>query len=946
MRAHFLFAAAIACSFAGVAHAQETPADLEAKGVAALKLSQTQPDAIVSAAIYFGKAVDAFEKLGDEAKTTDMNSYLYWCKKKMTAQQMEIFLKGGDAAVESVAKRMKVLEKTAPKADDAKLYFDRAEAYAQAHPGEHLLIAIRFYEIADRFKGTDRSLQAQDRSLQEMMKAGQADSAAAPTDTNPAVPAKTQSVPPAPAVASKKLVVPGAAQQKEAEKTVREIFKEEFAKNTPADKTALAQKLCAQADESKDDPAARYQLLVMAANLSAEAADFDAMAADFDKLSADFDGDLSNLQKFALGLAAARTKDAALSKLAAAFKTLIDKPDDGAANLIAGKHYFFTKGDFERAMPLLAKSVHPTLSKLARDDLARPQEPPAQIASGDAWWDAGEKSTDKDEKKRFEERAAQWYQKALPSLNGLVKMKIEKRMEAAGITMAAVAATPSKAAPAAPIKDFNPIGLWRKEDGAGLTLSEDHKLNFLDSGGSWRMDGGKLILDFDKWGRREIEITDTEKFQEGTHTYVRVAKIQNYDKGEMVNVLKYVVPTRDAITRGWSMVAGVLCCDGTTADSRLQLPFVPDNGYNLRVTLARTAGTGDIGIVLVNRFGGQVMLFISAWDSSRAGLSIINGVWADKNPTGTPFRFENNKSYEMLAEVRNAAIRVSIDGRILFEHAVEPGSFSLNGTWKLRRTDMLGLWCNRGQVEFKAIEVNGDNDPLAPQPPARRGALPPGADAPVAQPGEKPAAPANKPRPANAPLSSDEARLQADFRKAFNTPGPAARKEALNLLANTYHISTWQLLANAANNDPDESVRVQAMSVLAHEPARNGTLAHVLAQCFTALKLTDLFLKGSFAKEMAASEFKYEIASTLENALLNLRYPDVYRSAQALGRKEQQNFQMVLDAFNALAKSDVLEGDSIVHTKIKQWWEANQQTLMKADKELTEKYKKEDEALK
>ena len=70
---------------------------LESKGIAALKLSQAEPDAVVSAAIYFGQAADAYQAAGNTEKATEMNSFLYWCKKKMTLAQMDVFLKGGDA---------------------------------------------------------------------------------------------------------------------------------------------------------------------------------------------------------------------------------------------------------------------------------------------------------------------------------------------------------------------------------------------------------------------------------------------------------------------------------------------------------------------------------------------------------------------------------------------------------------------------------------------------------------------------------------------------------------------------------------------------------------------------------------------------------------------------------------------------------------------------------
>ena len=168
MKTTFICAIALLCVSASALRA-ETPAELEILGATALKLSQSEPDAIVSAAINYGKASDAYEKAGDEFKATEMNSFLYWCKKKMTFKQMDIFLKGDTPEQAATAKRLKALDSSAPAANEAKNYFDRAEKYAQAHPDEHLLIAIRYFEVADRFKGTDASLQAQDRSLKEMM---------------------------------------------------------------------------------------------------------------------------------------------------------------------------------------------------------------------------------------------------------------------------------------------------------------------------------------------------------------------------------------------------------------------------------------------------------------------------------------------------------------------------------------------------------------------------------------------------------------------------------------------------------------------------------------------------------------------------------------------------------------------------------------------------------
>ncbi len=90
---------------------EDTPAELEKKAVAALKLSQTQPDSIAAAAVQCSKAADAYEKTGAAAKAGEMDAYLYWCKKKMTPQQIQSLLTAGDAAPDTVAKRLKSLER-------------------------------------------------------------------------------------------------------------------------------------------------------------------------------------------------------------------------------------------------------------------------------------------------------------------------------------------------------------------------------------------------------------------------------------------------------------------------------------------------------------------------------------------------------------------------------------------------------------------------------------------------------------------------------------------------------------------------------------------------------------------------------------------------------------------------------------------------------------------
>ena len=162
----------------------------------------------------------------------------FGCKKKMTLEDIEQFTKGGEAAVTS---KLAAAEKVAPKADEAQKWFDRADQFAQKNPTEHLLIAIRFYEVADRFKGSDASLQAQDRSLKEQLsdKNNAVKTVAQPTTIKPT---ETVTIP------VEKRPVPLADDLKMAEKLITDLLKADYAKTDAPSRLTVVAKLLQQVD--------------------------------------------------------------------------------------------------------------------------------------------------------------------------------------------------------------------------------------------------------------------------------------------------------------------------------------------------------------------------------------------------------------------------------------------------------------------------------------------------------------------------------------------------------------------------------------------------------------------------------------------------------------------------------------------------------------------------
>lgn len=285
--------------------------------------------------------------------------------------------------------------------------------------------------------------------------------------------------------------VPDAAAQKEAEKLIKDLFKDEYARKAAADRQALARKLYQQALDSKDSPASQYVLLRESADLAAETQDVAGCLKSIEELAKSFRIDAWKVKAAALGTATktARTPEeaAALSgsflrvadeaasaedfetakksvdaastlarkakdmglvsksaakdkevaelkakgeKLRKAREVLASKPDDPASCLLVGQYECFIKGNWKEGLVLLANSTDGPLKDLAAKDLSEPADATQQVAVGDGWWDLSEKESNAASRQRLRMRALSWYEKAAPSVAGLNKAKVEKRLKA------------------------------------------------------------------------------------------------------------------------------------------------------------------------------------------------------------------------------------------------------------------------------------------------------------------------------------------------------------------------------------------------------------------------------------------------------------------------------------------------------------------------------------
>lgn len=313
-----------------------------------------------------------------------------------------------------------------------------------------------------------------------------------------------------------KLPVPGSSEQSKALNAIRATFRKDYqGAIQPAAKVTLARTFLSEAARSIDDSTSRFVYLAEARDLAIDGSSpalsmqmvdtlsrmyaIDPIGMKYSTLSRGASSAKTNVAQrsistnalamietaivandfdsanrlLELGLSSARTaKDGKLVKLAselrgelksvteqfkqaeAARATLAKTPEDAEANLTLGR-YLSRAGDWDEALPCLAKGTDVKLAGLAARDLNKPTVALEQRGIGDAWWDLGE-GADEGTRGQYRQRACHWYEQAVGKLDSLAKFQVEFRLkqvadaagEGAGTTVAEPA-TPDSLPPLA-----------------------------------------------------------------------------------------------------------------------------------------------------------------------------------------------------------------------------------------------------------------------------------------------------------------------------------------------------------------------------------------------------------------------------------------------------------------------------------------------------------------
>ncbi len=398
--------------------ADDAVALITAAKAAALE-SDSKPERIVDAAVAFSEALTWYEKQGDIDKICDLEANIFWCKKRMDVSGITAFvaLKSGKAGAAQALTKVEAVATRSIEVSQAQTFFDRAQHFAEKHPDDDLQISVRFFEVAERFQGSDVSLKAQRLSLDAQQRWAKSLTSATVKQGN----TERDSLFSRPAVTpGNRAAQPTAEAAKTAIASLKSLFPEDYAKTKPAARADFAAKLLTQAEGANDDPLMRFALLSEARDLAIAAKAPATVLNACDRLAASYEGiDAQAAKKAALGKLTTLPVTAHLLKL-------LDTPADPEANLAAGR-WFATDGDeFAVALPLLAKGSDPAIAKAATMETANPAGTTEQNAMGDQWYELGRKtSTLKEVAWR---RAQHWYRLALPGLKGISATVIDKRL--------------------------------------------------------------------------------------------------------------------------------------------------------------------------------------------------------------------------------------------------------------------------------------------------------------------------------------------------------------------------------------------------------------------------------------------------------------------------------------------------------------------------------------
>ncbi|HVE40263.1 MAG TPA: serine/threonine-protein kinase [Planctomycetota bacterium] len=172
-----------------------------------------------------------------------------------------------------------------------------------------------------------------------------------------------------------------------------------------------------------------------------------------------------------------------------------------------------------------------------------------------------------------------------------------------------------------------------------------------------------------------------------------------------VRLLPKISPAQDRVKGEWRVDDGKLSC-GSEAFTKLRLPYVPPEEYDLLVVFQRRTGYGDVNLLLTHQ-GMPFLWAMGAVGNSIFGFGTINGQWAASNPTTRHDSncLDNGRLYTVVVQVRKDGLCAYVDGKLKSSWKTDYGDMGSDANWGLPEPRFLGLGTYESPSEFRRIEV-------------------------------------------------------------------------------------------------------------------------------------------------------------------------------------------------------------------------------------------------
>jgi hypothetical protein len=189
----------------------------------------------------------------------------------------------------------------------------------------------------------------------------------------------------------------------------------------------------------------------------------------------------------------------------------------------------------------------------------------------------------------------------------------------------------------------------------------------------------------------------------------------------------------------------------------------------------------------------------------------------------------------------------------------------------------------------------------------------------------------------------DVAKLQAEFIKAYNSPHPKDRSDAVQKLAASRDRAALQLLCQVLQGDKAPMVRLAAFSILADWEDKDGSVAALLARAFEREAAKED--KQALLPGLGRQRFKFDILHALVKVLGPLSYPDPSLTSSnanvELAMISTRSFiEALLTTLNGLS-GETFQAERDISRTVYGWWKKDALKFQKADFALRNKLKAE-----